>query len=228
MLIIEHLTVSYGEKVILKDLSVSFRKAHIHGLVGLNGSGKTTLLNTLYGIKRPDSGSILYKDAPLRRVDLSYLETENYFYSNITGREYLSLFKSPDGNYPTETWNQLFQLPLDNLVDRYSTGMKKKLALMATLKQDKPIVILDEPFNGLDIEASKVLSMVVAKLAEKGRMVIITSHILESLMNICDDIHYLNNQKIQFSRTKDNFDNIENEVFRDLKILYSDIINTVI
>ncbi len=227
MLIVDRLSVSYGEKLILNNLRVEFASAQVHGLVGLNGSGKTTLLNTLYGFKQPDSGNILYEETPLRRADMSYLETENYFYSNITGREYLGLFRSPNDTYLADDWNRLFGLPLDRLIDGYSTGMKKKLALMAILKQDKPVVILDEPFNGLDIEASKILSMTIEKLREKGRTIMVTSHILESLTTICDTIHYLNEGKIQFSRAKGCFGDIETEVFKDLETAYADMIDKV-
>ena len=227
MLTINQLTVSYGEKIILENLSVDFGTAQVHGLVGLNGSGKTTLLNTIYGFKRSISGTVLYNNSPICRTDMSFLETENHFYSNITGQEYLSLFK-PFGKENDETWNRLFKLPLNRIVDGYSTGMKRKLALMATLKQDKPIVILDEPFNGLDMEASRVLNMVIAKLREKGRTIIITSHILESLTAICDYIHYLNDRKIRFSRTKNEFDNIVSELFRDIEAGYADAVDEII
>ncbi len=228
MLTIDQLTVSYGEKIILENLRVRCNEGQIHGLVGLNGSGKTTLLNTIYGFKRPNSGIIMYRNAPIKRTDIAYLENENYFYSNISGKEYLSLFKAPQETYQPDDWNQLFNLPLNQLIDGYSSGMKKKLALMATLKQDKPIVILDEPFNGLDIEGSKILSMLIVKLKEKGHTIIVTSHILESLTTVCDHIHYLSQRQIQFSRTKDNFNNIENEVFQNLKTTYSDIISNLI
>ena len=227
MLTVNRLTVSYGEKIILEDLSVSFDEAKVHGLVGLNGSGKTTLLNTIYRFRKHASGTVLYHDAPVQRTDMSFLETENYFYPNITGKEYLSLFE-PAGKENTQIWNRLFKLPLDRIIDGYSTGMKRKLALMATLKQDKPIVILDEPFNGLDIEASKVLSMVIARLRDKGRTIIVTSHILESLTGICDCIHYLNNRKIQFSRTKERFGEISSELFCDLETGYTGMIEEII
>jgi len=227
MLTINQLTVSYGEKIILENLSVDFNTAQVHGLVGLNGSGKTTLLNTIYGFKRSASGIITYNDNPIRRTDMSFLETENHFYTNITGREYLSLFK-PFGKENDEAWNRLFKLPLDRIIDGYSTGMKRKLALVATLKQDKPIVILDEPFNGLDMEASRVLSMVITKLREKGRTVIVTSHILGSLTDICDFIHYLNDRKIQFSRSKSEFDNIDRELFSDMETNYAEAIEEII
>jgi ABC-2 type transport system ATP-binding protein len=227
MLTINQLTVSYGEKIILENLSVNFGAAQVHGLVGLNGSGKTTLLNTIYGLKRSTSGTILYHDIPIRRTDVSFLETENHFYSNITGSEYLCLFK-PFGKENDDAWNRLFKLPLECIIDGYSSGMKRKLALMATLKQDKPIVILDEPFNGLDMEASKILNMVITKLREKGKTVIVTSHILESLTGICDYIHCLNDRKIRFSRVKDEFDNIEGELFRDMETVYADVIDEVV
>ena len=227
MLTINQLIVSYGEKTILEDLSIRFGEAKIHGLVGLNGSGKTTLLNTIYGFKKCVSGSILYDDKPVRRTDMSFLETENYFYPNITGKEYLSLFE-PAGKDSTDIWNRLFKLPLDRIIDGYSTGMKRKLALMATLIQDKPVIILDEPFNGLDIEASKVLSMVISRLRDKGRTIIVTSHILESLTGICDYIHYLNNCKIQFSRTKDQFGEISAELFSELEAGYAGMIEEII
>jgi ABC-2 type transport system ATP-binding protein len=226
MLTINRLTVVYGAKTILENLSAGFGEAQVHGLAGFNGSGKTTLLNTIYGFKRPVSGSIMYHGAPVRRTDMSFLETENRFYPNITGKEYLSLFK-PGRTDSTDAWNRLFKLPLDRIIDGYSTGMKRKLAVMATLMQDKPVVILDEPFNGLDMEALRVLSMVISKLREKGRTVIVTSHILESLTGICDYIHYLNDRKIQFSRTKNDFDNIGSEVFRDMEAGYADAIDAI-
>ena len=227
MLTINKLVVSYSEKIILDELSVSFGAAQVHGLAGLNGSGKTTLLNTIYGFKKSVSGTVLYNDMPISRKDVSFLETENFFYPNITGREYLGLFK-PYGKENDEAWNRLFKLPLDSIVDGYSTGMKRKLALAATLKQDKPVVILDEPFNGLDMEASMVLNMMIARLREKGRTIIVTSHILKSLTEICDYIHYLNYRKIQFSRTKDEFDNIDGEMFREIEIRYAETIDEII
>ena len=227
MLTINQLTVSYGKKVVIEDLSVSFGDAQVHGLAGLNGSGKTTLLNTIYGFKRCVSGNIVFNDLPIRRTDISFLETENHFYHNITGREYLNLFK-PFGKERDEAWNSLFKIPLDCIIDDYSSGMKRKLALMATLKQDKPIVILDEPFNGLDMEASRVLNILIARLREKRRTVIVTSHILETLTGICDYIYYLNDRKIQFSRTKNEFGNIGDEIFLEMEAANKEAIDEII
>lgn len=227
MLTIKDLTVSYGDKIVLDKLQLNIDLAKIHGLVGLNGAGKTTLLNALYGFKNRDSGFLLYKDLPLKRIDVSYLETENFFYSNITGKEYLSLFQRLTNDYNLDDWNKIFKLPLDQLIDGYSTGMKKKLALMAVLKQDKEIVILDEPFNGLDIESSKILSLIISKLKENGKTIIVTSHILESLTNICDFIHYLDNKVISFTRDKNNFANLESEIFNEMEAEHKELIDNI-
>jgi ABC-2 type transport system ATP-binding protein len=157
MIIIKNLVVSYdkGQNVI-DSLNLILQDKTINGIVGLNGAGKTTLLNSFYGFKRIASGDIKYNDRRINKKEMSLLVTENYFYSNITGREYLSLFKN--SLYDVDIWNGLFSLPLDIIVDDYSTGMKKKLALMGILKQDKPIMILDEPFNGLDIETCRIFA----------------------------------------------------------------------
>lgn len=134
MLIINDVTVSYGEKTVLSGLSLSLEEKCVHGLIGLNGSGKTTLLNVLYGLKKRVSGSIEWDGQKMNRKNIAYLEVENFFYSYITGAEYLNLFPQTEG-YDMELWNRLFQLPLGDLIESYSTGMKRKLALMGIIKQ---------------------------------------------------------------------------------------------
>lgn len=126
MLTINNLTVSYGEKVVLDNLDLELESNKIHGLVGLNGAGKTTLLNTIFGLKEKDSGSILYNTTGIKRNNISYLETENFYYSNITGKEYLSLFHSTLHDYNINEWNKIFKLPINQLIESYSTGMKKR------------------------------------------------------------------------------------------------------
>jgi ABC-2 type transport system ATP-binding protein len=227
MLTIEKLTVSYGEHLVLDELSVSMPVSCVHGLVGMNGAGKTTLLNTMAGFIKPGKGSILMSGTPLNRGDLSFLETESFFYSHITGREYLGLFKPAPGVPGIDEWNRMFRLPLDQLIESYSSGMKRKLALAGVLRQDKHLVIFDEPFNGLDIESSRLLSMIIARLKERGKTILVTSHILGSLTGICDQIHLLRNGRIMFSRDKENFNNLEQEIFKDLDPGYTDLVNSI-
>jgi len=204
MILIKDLNVSYGLKSkVLNSLSLSLPEGSIHGIVGLNGSGKTTLLNAIYGLKSIDSGEITCNGGRVSKRDVSYLTTESYLYSNITGREYLGLFNN--NVFDADRWNQLFSLPLNQVINSYSTGMRKKLAVLGVLKQDKPIMILDEPFNGLDIEACRVIRTLLLRLKEQGRLIVATSHIIETLTNLCDYIHYLNDGKIMLSKGKDEF-----------------------
>lgn len=216
MISIKQLMVSYQlDKPVINGLNLKMDENNIHGIVGLNGSGKTTLLNTIFGLKRPVSGIVLFQGRKASKKDISYLVTENYFYSNITGREYLQLFKNKE--FQTGKWNELFLLPLDELIDNYSSGMKKKLALMGSLKQDKPVMILDEPFNGLDIESTRILRMILLKLKDRGKTIIITSHIIETLTNLCDSIHFLEDGKIKFSKSKTEFGAFEKEIFQSIE-----------
>lgn len=227
MITIEKLVVSYDKgQNIIDSLDIVISDNTINGIVGLNGAGKTTLLNSVYGLKSIDSGDIKFNDRKINKKEVSFLETENYFYSNITGREYLSLFKNQE--YDADKWNQLFLLPLDTIVDDYSTGMKKKLALMGILKQDKPIMILDEPFNGLDIETCRIIRQILLKLRDRDKTIIITSHIIETLTNLCDYIHYLEKGKIKYSKDKGDFKEFEREIFASIEIKNEELINQLI
>ncbi len=215
MLTINNLSVQYHKsKQVLDKLNLRLHVGQIHGLIGLNGAGKTTLLNAIYGFKAKNAGEILFENKKLVRKQIAYLESENFFYSNITGKEYLNLF--PNKNFDLDNWNKIFNLPLHVLIENYSSGMKKRLALFGILKLNKPIMIFDEPFNGIDLETSRALYVIISQLREQGKTVIITSHILESLTNLCDRIHYLENKRIKFSRTKEQFDSLENDIFKNI------------
>ena len=209
MISVNNLTIKYGSKIVLNNLNVIFENHLTHGLVGLNGSGKTTFLNGLYGLLNIASGTILYNDSPLSKKDISYLQAENFFYDSITGRDYLDLFMYYNKGYDYRTLANLFDIPLDELVDTYSTGMRKKLAIIASLIPDKDILILDEPFNGLDIEALFFLTEIIKNLKQQGKTVIVTSYIMDTLTPICNEIHYLHNGVIENTYQKDKFDSLK-------------------
>ncbi|MHA7109766.1 ATP-binding cassette domain-containing protein [Sunxiuqinia elliptica] len=212
MIKIENLKVSYGKMNVLNELDLEISSNTIHGLVGLNGSGKTTLLNAIYGLKSKVMGTIRFNNGDVSRNKIAYLETTNYFYPRITGKEYLQIFKTQSPDFDVDKWNTLFELPLCKLIDDYSTGMKKKLALMGIICLNREVLILDEPFNGIDLETVQKIKTLLLRLKTK-KTIIITSHILESLLPICDSISYLNNRKIEFTKGKENFNEIENDIF---------------
>ncbi|MCU0469164.1 MAG: ATP-binding cassette domain-containing protein [Arcicella sp.] len=218
MLKIENLSVIFGEKSVLKNLTWSVLPNKIHGLIGLNGSGKTTLLNCIYGFLKFDSGNILLNERALNRSDVSFLETTNFFYSNLTGREFLSIFSSSNQSFHENEWSLLLDLPIDEMIENYSTGMKKKLALLSILKLERQVVILDEPFNGLDIETNHLLEKLIPILKQKGKTIIITSHIMGSLNGICDEIHWINDGVIKKSFEKVEFSDIESLIFENSSV----------
>jgi len=197
----------------LKCVNLTIPSSSIHGLVGLNGSGKTTLLNTLYGLKEKQAGSISYNSLPIAKSKIAYLESTNYFYPYITGKEYLKMFQTQNTGFEIDKWNELFELPLNKLVEDYSTGMKKKIALMGVICLNREILILDEPFNGVDLDTVQKIKSLLVKLRDCNKTIIITSHILESLLSICDQLSYLNNGVIQFSKERKDFSSVEHEIF---------------
>ena len=216
MITIKDLKVSYNSEVqVIDSLNLTLAQNMIHGIVGLNGAGKTTLLETIYGLKKRQSGEIMCNGVKTNKKEISFLSTDNYFYSNITGREYLCLFRNQ--LFITDKWNELFLLPLDQIIDSYSTGMKKKLVLLGILKQDKSIMMMDEPFNGLDIETCRIIRSILLRLKDRKKTIIITSHIIETLTNLCDYIHYLEKGKILYSRDKGEFKEFERDIFESIE-----------
>ncbi|GAA4387487.1 ABC transporter ATP-binding protein [Hymenobacter koreensis] len=191
----EHLRKSFGAHTVLQDVSLTLRPGTIHGLVGANGAGKTTLINCLYGLLSPDEGRITETTGQPLRQHTGLLPYEPWFYPKLTGREYVEFCLQarkrtmPDLN----GWNRLLELPLDQYAEEYSAGMKKKLALLAVLVQDFRYLILDEPFNGLDLSANLLLKEILLRLRSQGVGILLTSHLLSSLTEICDEVTVLSN-----------------------------------
>ncbi|MCQ2973292.1 MAG: ATP-binding cassette domain-containing protein [Bacteroidales bacterium] len=211
MLTINNLTVSYEKNnPILKNLNYRFDKNGIYGLLGKNGSGKTTFFNTLYKILKPKEGSINFLDKKLKRSDIAYLQSEARFFYNITGNEYLSLFA--DSGFDLQPIIKKFSIPLNNLIDEYSLGMKKKLSILASLKQNRPIFIADEPFDNIDLESYNLLKKILLEIA-KNKIVIVSSHIIESLTSVCDKILLLKDGTINKEILPEEYNNLEKIIF---------------
>lgn len=229
MLVIQDFVVAYqkGAKVI-ENLSLSLTPGKIHGIVGLNGSGKTTFLKAMYGAIPRTAGTILWKDEPATQNHLAFLETHNFFYHKITGYEYLRLFQMKNPAFDIEQWNRLFDLPLKKLVDTYSTGMKKKLAFLGILALDRPVLILDEPYNGVDVESYSKIQIILRKLTEQGKTILVTSHIFESLVAICDHISLLKQKQIIQTFEKANFSQLEKEMFELLNEQTTEVIDELL
>ncbi len=206
MLELKNIKFKYTDKTVLDDLSLEIPRGEISGILGMNGAGKTTLFNCLYGTLLPDSGEISFHQKALTSRQIGFLETENYFYPYMKGREYLQLLNRGGDAAKVEGWNEIFDLPLDKLVDEYSTGMRKKIALMGLLLKEYDVFILDEPFNGVDIESNEKIFHILKKIKEKNKIILISSHILSSLTGLCDKINHLEDGKIVKTYSKTEFD----------------------
>lgn len=203
MLEIKNVYVHFKSQKVLNDLNLVIEEGCILGLLGKNGAGKTTLFESLYQ-SIPFSGNISWKNKRLKREMISYLETENYFYPYITGEEYLAYFTSKKEE-EIRYFLERFNLPLKKYVQYYSSGMRKKLALTGMLMLDKPINILDEPFNGVDFEGVHILYDIIRQLKSENKLVVISSHIIETLFHTCDKIALLQEGKIEKIYEKEEF-----------------------
>ena len=204
MIEINDLQVSYNQPV-LRGVTLKLLNSSIHGLLGKNGAGKTTLFKTIYGLIKPDAGKIKMEVSGNRKSQISLLEAEPYFYPYMTGGEYLDLLH--ESKDKIQFWNEIFSLPLNQFARDYSTGMKKKLAFMAVLLQDKPIWLLDEPFNGVDFETNEKMSKILSTAAQ-NKTILISSHILDKLTGICDRISVLDAGLIDKTLAKGSFDEL--------------------
>jgi ABC-2 type transport system ATP-binding protein len=208
MIKIENLSFSYGKMPVINNLSWQLETGQVHGLVGLNGAGKTTLFNLLAGRLKPSAGSIMLNDQVMLRQTCGFMETNPQFYPMITGQEYLDIFRLKNPEFDFDAWNRIFKLPLKEVVENYSTGMQKRLSLMGIISLNREILILDEPFNGLDFEAFRLVQQIVPLLAARHKTIVISSHIPESLTPICNSISLLSNGNIAFKTGKPEFDKL--------------------
>ncbi|MBT9394692.1 ABC transporter ATP-binding protein [Hymenobacter sp. NST-14] len=199
MLVIEGLGKRFGAQTVLHSVDLELRPGTLHGLVGANGAGKTTLLHCLYGLHADYQGTVRETSGRPIRQCTGLLPYEPYFYPRITGREYVAFcLQARQRPVPDlEGWNELLELPLDQYAEEYSAGMRKKLALLALLVQDFRYLILDEPFNGLDLSANLLLMEMLRRLRRQGTGLLLTSHLLGSLTELCDEITVLADGRVR-------------------------------
>ncbi len=212
MLKVNDLVVNYAQNKVLDKLQLTCEQGAIHGILGMNGAGKTTLFRTIYGFKKPMSGELLFHNKIIAKTDISFMETDSYFYPFMKGYEYLELLSDSGQKFSIIKWNELFELPLNDFIDTYSTGMKKKLAFMGMMAMNRPILILDEPFNGVDIESNEKMLQTIERLRQTDKTILIASHIIESLTRVCDKIHYLKHGLIAAVYDKTDFPKLETEL----------------
>jgi ABC-2 type transport system ATP-binding protein len=211
MIKIEKLSKYYGKKQVLNSINLEFEKGKIYGIVGENGAGKTTLFSCISGLKKY-KGNISSDYAKLKD-HLGLLLTEPFFFSKITGKEYIQLLANARQKELTNIEDKnIFDLPLKQYASTYSTGMKKKLALTAILLQENNVFILDEPFNGVDIQSNLIITEIIKRFKKLEKTVIISSHIFSTLAETCDEIYLMKNGEIIKKVEQADFNKLENEM----------------
>ena len=210
MLKIENLTKKYGDKSTIDNLNLEVQDGEIFGFIGHNGAGKTTTIKCIVGILEFDNGNIYIngnsiKDEPLKcKKDLAYITDNPDIYENLTGISYLNFVADIfeiDKKTREERINkyaEAFEIKneLQDLISSYSHGMKQKLVIISALIHTPKLLILDEPFVGLDPKASFTLKEIMKEMTKEGAAIFFSSHVLEVVEKLCDKIGIIKEGKL--------------------------------
>ena len=210
MLTVERLTKRYGGLTAIRDLSFTLHPGEVLGLFGPNGSGKSTTVKILTGLLQPTSGHVYLDgkealtDLPRYKAISGYVPEEPHLYTYLTGPEYLRMIGRlrllPEGAL-REKIDRFLQL-LGIFDDRYQTlssyskGMRQKILIAAAVLHNPRLVVLDEPFSGLDVTSSRVLKAFVRAVADEGKMVLFCSHVLEVVEQVCSRVIILKDGRV--------------------------------
>ena len=233
MLNIEHLTKTYGDKKAVDDLSLHIRPGEVYGFIGHNGAGKTTTLKSCCGILQFDSGSIRIggksiTDEPIAcKQMLAYIPDNPDLYEFLSGVKYLNFVADVYGVSAAEResrilhYADMFDLTADlaQPVSAYSHGMKQKLAVIAALIHEPKLIMMDEPFVGLDPTAAHQLKTIMREHCDRGGAIFFSTHVLEVAEKLCDKVAIIKNGRLVASGTMDDVrgDQSLEEVFLELE-----------
>ena len=233
MLKIEHLTKLYGEKKAVDDLSLHIEKGEIYGFIGHNGAGKTTTIKACCGILQFDSGEI-YVDGVSVKADplackrkIAYIPDNPDLYDYMTGSKYLNFIADIFGVGAEERqerirkYADLFELTDDlaQPIAAYSHGMKQKLAIISAWLHQPKLIIMDEPFVGLDPKAAHILKSMMREVCDQGGAIFFSTHVLEVAEKLCDKVAIIKGGRLIRAGTMEEVkgdDSLE-EVFLELE-----------
>ena len=232
MLKITNLTKDYGSKKAIDSINLEVKKGEIFGFIGHNGAGKTTTIKSIVGIQSFDSGSILIDGVDILKDDLkckkmiAYIPDNPDIYENMKGIDYLNFIADMyevDENLREnliDKYAKKFEIyeNLNEPISSYSHGMKQKLVIISALIHEPKLLILDEPFVGLDPKASFAVKEIMKELTKSGTSIFFSSHVLEVVEKLCDRVGIIKNGKILKVGTVDEIkgDSSLEEVFLEM------------
>jgi ABC-2 type transport system ATP-binding protein len=193
---IEGLSKRYGETLAVNNVSLSV-DGEIFGLLGANGAGKSTLIKAVLGLVRPDAGAVAVAGInPARepveaKSKIGYLPEELILYERLTGREFLEFvagIKGIDDTSQIDSDLAYFALTdkADDLIREYSLGMRKKISIIAAWLGNPPLLLLDEPLNGLDAESMRLVRLRLEQLRAGGSTIVLSSHVMSFVERVCE------------------------------------------
>ena len=215
MLNIEHLTKTYGEKKAVDDLNLHIRPGEIYGFIGHNGAGKTTTLKSVAGILQFDAGEIYIggdsvREKPLEcKRKIAYIPDNPDLYEYMTGIKYLNFIADIFGvdaalrRERIRRYTDAFELTGDlaQPIAAYSHGMKQKLAIIAAWLHEPQLILMDEPFVGLDPKAAHLLKGMMREICDRGGAIFFSTHVLEVAEKLCDKVAIIKGGKLIRSGT---------------------------
>ena len=233
MLKIEHLTKTYGEKKAVDDLNLHIAPGEIYGFIGHNGAGKTTTLKSVVGIQQFDEGvitigGISVKENPLAcKKQIAYIPDNPDLYEFMSGIQYLNFIAdifgvgAADRKERIHKYAELFELTADlaQPIAAYSPGLKQKLAIISAWIHEPKLIIMDEPFVGLDPKAAHLLKGMMREVCDQGGAIFFSTHVLEVAEKLCDKIAIIKGGRLIRSGTMEEVrgdDSLE-EVFLELE-----------
>ena len=203
----KNVSKSFGEKVAIKDINLEIPEGKIFGLLGPNGAGKTTLIRIINRITIPNSGEVLFKGVPITQRDvekIGYMPEERGLYRKMKVGEqamYLAQLKGMSASQARKELKEWFvrfgiQSWWDKKVEELSKGMAQKLQFITTVVHKPSLMILDEPFSGFDPVNAELIRQEVLRLKDEGATIILSTHNMESVEELCDNIALINKSRL--------------------------------
>lgn len=202
---INNLTKKFKDEIVLNNINMTLESGNIYGIIGQNGSGKSVLLKIICAFYIPSQGEVLidninYCNGKSFPKNLRALIEKNAFLPDISGFNNLKLLAKIENKITDEEINESLKIvnlyeEKDKMFSKYSMGMKQKLGIASALMEDPEILILDEPFNGIDEESKEKITNELIKI-KNNKIIIITSHIKDEITSLCDHVFEMKNGKI--------------------------------
>lgn len=233
MIEIKNVTKKYGDKEAIKNISFDIKDGEIFGFIGHNGAGKTTMIKSLVGILNFDNGDIIINNKSIKedsidcKLEMAYVPDNPDLYENMTAIDFINfvcdMYETEENirKENIEKYSKMFEMEnkLNDYISSFSHGMKQKVALIAALSHNPKVLIMDEPFVGLDPKAVFDIKSVMKEMTKEGKTIFFSTHILDVAEKLCDRVAIIKNGNIvKIGKMKDiKGDSSLEEVFLELE-----------